>query len=123
VLISWENEAFLALKEFGADKFEVVIPSVSILAEPSVALVDQVADKHGTRAAAEEYLAYLYSKEGQEIIAKNHYRPRDAEVAARYAAEFPQIALTSIRDFGGWPDTQKIHFADGGVFDQLTVTK
>jgi sulfate/thiosulfate transport system substrate-binding protein len=121
VLISWENEAFLALKEFGADKFEVVIPTVSVLAEPSVALVDQVADKHGTRAAAEEYLSYLYSKEGQEIIAKNHYRPRDAEIAAKYAAEFPQITLTSIRDFGGWPETQKAHFADGGVFDQLTV--
>jgi sulfate/thiosulfate transport system substrate-binding protein len=122
VLISWENEAFLALKEFGADKFEVVVPSVSILAEPSVAVVDQVADKHGTRAIAEDYLQYLYSKEGQEIIAKNGYRPRDPEVAAKHVAEFPQIALTSIRDFGGWAEAQKTHFAEGGVFDQLTAT-
>jgi sulfate/thiosulfate transport system substrate-binding protein len=122
VLISWENEAYLALKEFGADKFEVVVPSVSILAEPSVAVVDKVADKRGTRAAAEDYLQYLYSPEGQEIIAKNGYRPRDAEVAAKHAAQFPEITLTSIRDFGGWGVTQKTHFADGGVFDQLTAT-
>jgi sulfate transport system substrate-binding protein len=121
VLISWENEAYLALKEFGADKFELVVPSVSILAEPSVAVVDQVVDKRGTRAAAEDYLQYLYSKEAQEIIAKNRYRPRDPEVAARHAAEFPQIVLTSIRDFGGWAVAQKTHFADGGVFDQLTA--
>jgi sulfate transport system substrate-binding protein len=121
VLICWENEAHLALKEFGADKFEIVVPSVSILAEPSVAVVDVVADKHGTRAAAEEYLSYLYSKEAQEIIAKNYYRPRDAEVAAKYAAQFPSLQLTSIRDFGGWATTQKAHFDDGGVFDQITT--
>jgi ABC-type sulfate transport system substrate-binding protein len=87
-----------------------------------VAVVDQVADKHGTRKVAEDYLQYLYSKEGQEIIAKNRYRPRDPEVAAKHAAEFPQITLTSIRDFGGWAEAQKTHFAEGGVFDQLTAT-
>ncbi|MET0281377.1 MAG: sulfate ABC transporter substrate-binding protein [Steroidobacteraceae bacterium] len=121
VLISWENEAFLAVEELGKDKFEIVVPSISILAEPSVAVVDKVVDQRGTRAAAEEYLKYLYSAEGQEIIARNHYRPRDPQVAQKYAASFPQIQLATIRDFGGWTVTQKVHFADGGVFDQLTV--
>lgn len=119
VFISWENEAFLALKEFGADKFEIVVPSVSILAEPSVAVVDKVVQKHGTKVVAEEYLKYLYTREGQEIIARNYYRPRDAQVAAKYANVFPKITLLSIRDFGGWAKTQKTHFDEGGVFDQL----
>jgi sulfate transport system substrate-binding protein len=119
VFISWENEAFLAIKEFGADKFEIVVPSISILAEPSVAVVDKVVQKHGTRVVAEEYLKYLYSKEGQEIVAKNYYRPRDAQVAAKYANVFPKITLLSIKDFGGWNRAQQTHFAEGGVFDQL----
>ncbi len=121
VLISWENEAFLALKEYGTDKFEIVVPSVSILAEPSVAVVDKVVLKHNTKAVAEEYLKYLYSKEGQEIIAQNYYRPRDAQVAAKYASQFPKIPLTSIKDFGGWTKAQATHFNDGGVFDQLVA--
>jgi sulfate transport system substrate-binding protein len=119
VLISWENEAFLALKEFGKDKFEIVAPSVSILAEPSVAVVDKVVLRHGTKAVAEEYLKYLYSSEGQEVVARNFYRPRDAQVAAKYAAQFPTITLTSIKDFGGWSKAQATHFDDGGVFDQM----
>jgi sulfate transport system substrate-binding protein len=119
VFISWENEAFLAIKEFGADKFEIVVPSISILAEPSVAVVDKVVQKHGTRVVAEEYLKYLYSKEGQEIVAKNYYRPRDAQVAAKHASVFPKITLLSIKDFGGWGRAQQTHFAEGGVFDQL----
>jgi sulfate transport system substrate-binding protein len=119
VLISWENEAFLALKEFGRDKFEIVVPTVSILAEPSVAVIDKVVLRHGTKSVAEEYLKYLYSSEGQEIVARNFYRPRDAQVAAKYGAQFPNIALTSIKDFGGWSKAQAVHFNDGGVFDQL----
>jgi sulfate/thiosulfate-binding protein len=120
VLIAWENEAFLALKEFGKDKVEIVVPSVSILAEPPVALVDTVVDRHGTRAAAEAYLAFLYTPQGQEIAARNFYRPRLKEVAARYAEQFPQIPLFTIDDtFGGWKKTQALHFADGGVFDQI----
>jgi sulfate/thiosulfate transport system substrate-binding protein len=119
VFISWENEAYLAIKEFGADKFEVVVPSVSILAEPSVAVVDKVVLKRGTKAVAEEYLKYLYSKEGQEIVARNYYRPRDAQVAAKHASQFPKINLLTIQDFGGWAKAQKTHFADGGVFDGL----
>ena len=123
VLISWENEAYLALREFGTTKFEVVVPTVSILAEPSVAVVDKVVLKHGTKAVAEEYLKYLYTPEGQEIAARNFYRPRDAQVAAKYAAQFPQITLTTIQDFGGWATTQETHFVDGGVFDQITAKK
>jgi sulfate/thiosulfate transport system substrate-binding protein len=119
VFISWENEAHLALAEFGADKFDIVIPSVSILAEPSVAVVDKVVLKRGTKAVAEEYLKYLYSKDAQEIIAKNYYRPRDAAVAAKYASQFPKLTLTNISDFGGWAKAQATHFNDGGVFDQL----
>jgi sulfate/thiosulfate-binding protein len=119
VFISWENEAHLALKEFGADKFDIVIPSVSILAEPSVAVVDKVVLKRGTKAVAEEYLKYLYSKEGQEIIARNFYRPRDAQVAAKYASQFPKVNLLTIKDFGGWATAQQKHFADGAVFDQI----
>jgi sulfate/thiosulfate transport system substrate-binding protein len=121
VLIAWENEAFLALKEFGKDKVEIVVPSVSILAEPPVALVDANVDRHGTRKAAEAYLAFLYEKEGQEIAARNFYRPRLAEVAARYGEQFPRIPLFTIDDpmFGGWGKAQTTHFADGGVFDQV----
>jgi sulfate transport system substrate-binding protein len=121
VLIAWENEALLALKELGPDQFELVVPSISILAEPPVAVVDKVADKHGTRKVAEAYLQYLYSPEGQEIAAENYYRPRDPQVAAKYAANFPKVSLFTINDdlFGGWQKTQKKHFNDGGVFDQI----
>jgi sulfate transport system substrate-binding protein len=120
VLLSWENEADLAKKEFGADKFDVVYPSSSILAEPPVAVVDRVVDKRGTRKVAEAYLRYLYSDEGQEIAARNFYRPRSAAVAAKHAAQFPKLTLFTIDDtFGGWTKAQKTHFADGGVFDQI----
>jgi sulfate transport system substrate-binding protein len=119
VLITWENEAHLVLQEFGADKYEIVNPSSSILAEPPVAVVEDVARKHGTTEAATEYLTYLYSKEGQEIIAKNFYRPSDKEIAAKYAKQFPSIELVSIKDFGGWDKAQEKHFSDGGVFDQI----
>jgi sulfate/thiosulfate transport system substrate-binding protein len=122
VLISWESEAYLAMKEFGAGKLEVVVPTVSILAEPSVAVVDKVVLRHNTKPIAEEYLKYLYSAEGQEIAARNFYRPRDAAVAAKYANQFPAITMTTIADFGGWAEVQGKHFADGGVFDQI-VTK
>ena len=120
VLISWENEAFLAIKEYGADKFEVVIPSLSILAEPPVAIVDKVVDKKGTRQVAEAYLQYLYSEEGQEIAAKHFYRPTDAKIAEKYTSKFPKIELFKIDDvFGGWKSAHKVHFADGGTFDQI----
>jgi sulfate transport system substrate-binding protein len=120
VLISWENEAFLATKEIGAGQFEIVVPSISILAEPPVAVVDKVALRKGTSDVARAYLEYLYSKEGQEIVAKHYYRPRDPEVAARYASLFPKVNLVTIADFGGWAAAQKKHFADGGIFDQAT---
>jgi sulfate/thiosulfate transport system substrate-binding protein len=120
VLIAWENEAFLALKEFGQDKFEIVSPPTSILAEPPVAVVDSVADKRGTRAAAEAYLKYWYTKEGQEIAARNSYRPRDPEIAKQYENSFAKVELFSIDDvFGGWTKAQKDHFAEGGIFDQI----
>ena len=120
VLIAWENEAFLSLKEFGPEKFQIVAPSVSILAEPPVAVVDKVVDKKGTRAAAEEYLKYLYSEEAQEIAAKNFYRPTDAKVAAKYANQFPKMSLVTIDGaFGGWRSATKTHFVDGGSFDQI----
>ncbi|MDE2277390.1 MAG: sulfate ABC transporter substrate-binding protein [Burkholderiales bacterium] len=120
VLISWENEAFLATKELGPGKFEIVVPSVSILAEPPVTVVDKVVDKRGTRAVATAYLKYLYSPEGQEIAAKNFYRPIDPKVAARYAEQFPKVSLFKIDDvFGGWTSAQKTYFNDGGVFDQI----
>jgi sulfate transport system substrate-binding protein len=119
VFVSWENEAYLALDEFGDDKFEVVIPSVSILAEPSVAVVDQVAIRRGTREVAEAYLKYLYTPEGQDIIARHYYRPRDPQVAARYAERFPPIKLVTVQELGGWKQVQQVHFADGGVFDGL----
>jgi sulfate transport system substrate-binding protein len=120
VLLAWENEAQLALRELGADNLEIVVPSVSILAEPPVAVVDKVALRHGTRELARAYLNYLYSKEGQEIIARHYYRPRDPEVAARYADRFPQLKLVTIADLGGWPAAQSTHFKDGGVFDQIS---
>ncbi len=119
VLLAWENEALLAIKELGPDKFQIVVPSVSVLAEPSVAVVDKVVLRKGTRELATEYLKHLYSKEGQEIVAKNYYRPRDPEVAAKYAAQFPKLNLLTIADFGGWEKVQKEHFGDGGVFDQI----
>jgi sulfate/thiosulfate transport system substrate-binding protein len=119
VMISWENEAFLASRELGKDKFEIVVPSVSILAEPPVAVVDKVALRRGTTELARAYLEHLYSKEGQEIVAKHYYRPRDPEVAARYASTFPKINLVTIADFGGWSKAQAAHFADGGTFDKI----
>jgi sulfate transport system substrate-binding protein len=120
VFISWENEAFLALKEFGRDKLEIVIPSLSILAEPPVAVIDKVVDKRGTRALAQAYLEYLYTEEGQEIVARHFYRPRLAKVASRHAAIFPTVNLFTIDEvFGGWQKAQKTHFADGGIFDQI----
>jgi sulfate/thiosulfate-binding protein len=120
VLLAWENEAFLALKEQGGDKFEIIAPSLSILAEPPVAVVDKNVDKKGTRKVAEAYLQYLYSEEGQHIAAKNFYRPRDAKVAAEYAKQFPSLKLVTIdKDFGGWKSAQPKFFNDGGIFDQI----
>ena len=120
VLLAWENEAFLAQKEFGAGKFETVVPSASILAEPPVAVVDRVAERKGTAGVARAYLEYLYSDEGQEIAARNFYRPRNPAVAARHPGVFPQLELFTIDAvFGGWTEAQKVHFADGGVFDQI----
>ena len=121
VLLTWENEARLAVREIGADKLDIVMPSVSVLAEPPVAVVDRVALRHGTREVARAYLGYLYSHEGQEIIARHYYRPRDPEVAARYADRFPQLKLVTVADFGGWASVQRIHFSDGGVFDQISM--
>jgi sulfate/thiosulfate transport system substrate-binding protein len=120
VLIAWENEAFLANKEFGEGKFDIVVPSVSILAEPPVAVVDKNVDAHGTRKQAEAYVKFLYSPEGQELAAKHFYRPRSKEVAAKYDATFPKLELFTIDNvFGGWKKAQTEHFADGGVFDQI----
>jgi sulfate transport system substrate-binding protein len=120
VLLAWENEAFLAQREFGKDSFEIIAPPLSILAEPPVSVVDAVADKKGTRPAAEAYLKYWYSKEGQEIAARNSYRPRDPEIAKKYEASFPKIELFTIDDiFGGWTKAQKDHFGEGGIFDQI----
>jgi sulfate transport system substrate-binding protein len=124
VLLAWENEALLALGESGSkDAFQIVVPSVSILAEPPVSVVDKVVDKRGTRKVAEAYLRYLYSPQGQEIAAKNGYRPRDAAVAAKYAGRFPTLPLFTVDDtFGGWQKAQTAHFADGGTFDQIYTT-
>lgn len=120
VLIAWENEAFLSRKELGPDKVEIVEPSMSILAEPPVAVVDKVVDKKGTRTVAEAYLKYLYTPEGQEIAAKNYYRPRMESVAKKYASTFPKLKLVTVDDvFGGWQKAQKKFFADGGIFDQI----
>lgn len=124
VLIAWENEAYLSVKELGPDKFDIVTPSISILAEPSVAVVDKVVDKRGTRKVATAYLDYLYSPIGQEIAARNYYRPRNKEVAARYAGQFAKVKLFTIDQlFGGWDKAQKAYFADGGVFDQIIAKK
>ena len=120
VLIAWENEAFLARKEFGADKFEIVVPSASILAEPPVAVVDRVVDRRGTRKLAEAYLRFLYSDEGQRIAARNFYRPHATNLPAELIAKFPKLKLYTVdATFGGWANAQKTHFADGGVFDSI----
>ena len=119
VLLAWENEAFLSIKELGADKVEIVVPSLSILAEPPVTVVDKVVLRRGTRDVANEYLKYLYSPAAQEIIARNFYRPVDPTVAAKYVKTFPKLNLVTIQAFGGWEQAQKVHFADGGVFDQI----
>ena len=120
VLIAWENEALLAIKELGPGKFEVVAPSLSILAEPPVAVVDKMAGKHGAKAVAQAYLEYLYTPEGQEIAAKNFYRPRDPGVAAKHASEFPKVSLVTVDEvFGGWKKAHGAHFADGALFDQI----
>ena len=124
VFLSWENEAFLAIRELGPDRFDIVVPSVSILAEPPVSVVDKNVDRKGTRKVAEAYLEYLYSPEGQEIAAKNHYRPRDPQVAARHADDFAKVSLFSIDEqFGGWSRAQPEHFADGGTFDKIFTRK
>lgn len=120
VLIAWENEALLSVKQLGPNKFGIVIPSVSILAEPPVAVVDKNVDKNGSRKAAESYLKFLYTPEAQEIIARNYFRPRNAAVAKKYAAQFPNVKLFTVdRNFGGWARAQKVHFDDGGTFDQV----
>ena len=120
VLIAWENEALLAIKELGPDKVEIVAPSVSILAEPPVAVVDKVVDRRGTRKVAEAYLQYLYTEEGQEIAAKNYYRPTNEKIAKKYASQYPKLKLFTVEEIaGGWTKAQKTHFADGGLFDQI----
>ena len=119
VLIAWENEALLAIRQLGADKLQIVVPTVSVLAEPPVTVVDRVVLRRGTREVAQAYLQYLYSKEGQEIVARHFYRPRDPEVLAKYASQYPRLHLVSIADFGGWAKAQATHFAEGGVFDQI----
>ncbi len=125
VLIAWENEAMLSLQQLGKDNYEIVTPSLSILTEPSVAVVDEVADKRGTKEVAEAYLDYLYTKEGQELVAQNYYRPRDKEVAEEYKDTFPKLDLITIDDplFGGWKKAQSTHFSDGGTFDQIYIPK
>ena len=124
VLVTWENEGILAVNELGKDKFEIVYPSLSILAEPPVAVVDKVVEKRGTRLTAQAYLDYLYAEEGQQIAAKHYYRPTHAKVAAQYAKQFPKLKLVTIDDtFGGWQKAQKTHFADGGSFDQIYLKK
>ena len=120
VLLAWENEAHLALKEFGEDKFDIVTPSISVLAEPPVAIVDKTTHRHGTTEVAKAYLDYLYSDEGQDIAGKNFYRPRSEKAAAKYAGQFASLKLVTIdQEFGGWTKAQKTHFGDGGIFDQV----
>jgi sulfate/thiosulfate-binding protein len=119
VLVAWENEAFLAVNKLGVDKFDIVVPSISILAEPPVAVVDKVVDRKGTREPAEAFLNFIYSPQGQEIAAKDYYRPRDPAVAKEYAASFSEVDLLTIEDFGGWRKAQATHFADHGVFDSI----
>jgi sulfate/thiosulfate transport system substrate-binding protein len=124
VLLAWENEAFLTINELGKDKFEIVVPSISILAEPPVAVVDKVVDKKGTREVAEAYLNYLYTEKGQDIVAKNYYRPRNEKILKKYADTFPKIELVTIdKHFGGWKKAQETHFNDGGTFDQIYEPK
>ena len=124
VLLAWENEAILAINEFGTEKFDIIVPPISILAEPPVAVIDKVVDKRDTRKVAEAYLKFLYTKEGQEIAAKNYYRPRNKEVAEKYAKQFTDVKLFSIDDvFGGWKKAQEEHFVDGGTFDQIYQPK
>lgn len=124
VLISWENEAYLSIKELGPDKFDIVTPSLSILAEPSVALVDKVVDRRGTRKVATAYLEYLYTPIGQEVAARHYYRPRNKEIAAKYSGNFAKVKLFTIDQvFGGWDKAQKTYFGDGGVFDQIITAK
>jgi len=124
VLIAWENEAFLALKEVGKGACEIIAPSVSILAEPPVAVVDKVAKKHGTEAVAKAYLEYLYTETGQEIVARHYYRPRSEAVASKYASRFPKVELFTIDEvFGGWAKAQPKHFGDGGIFDKIYTKK
>jgi len=124
VLIAWENEAYLAVKELGPTKFDIITPSVSILAEPPVAVVDKFADKHGTRKVAEAYLNYLYTDEAQDIIAKNYYRPTGEKEAKKYASQFPNVKLFTLAQVAGdWTKAQKTHFADGGLFDQIYQPK
>jgi sulfate/thiosulfate-binding protein len=124
VFISWENEAFLAIQELGPGKFEIVVPSLSILAEPPIALVDKVVERKGTRKVAEAYLKFWYTPEAQEIAAKNYYRPVDPKIAAKYEKQFPKVNLITVDEtFGGWQQAQKAHFADGGVFDQIYLKK
>jgi len=119
VLLAWENEAFLAVNQLGKGKFDIVVPSVSILAEPPVAVVDANVDKKGTRKAAEAYLRFLYTPQAQQIIGKNYYRPRNPQVAAQFKGQFPNLALFTIKNFGGWAKAQAAHFNDGGLFDQI----
>ncbi len=119
VFLAWENEALLAVRELGKDRLDIVVPSVSMLAEPPVALVDEVVRRHKTREVAQAYLDFLYTEPAQEIIAKNYYRPRSAAAHAKYAAQFPEVELFTIDEFGGWAEAQKKHFADGGIFDQI----
>jgi sulfate transport system substrate-binding protein len=124
VFISWENEAFLAVKEFGADKFNIVVPSISILAQPTVSVVDKVVDRKGTREVATEYLKYLYSDEGQDLAGKHYYRPTSGAAKAKYASTFPKVELFTIdQAFGGWTKAAATHFADGGTFDQIYLKK
>lgn len=119
VLLAWENEAYLSINELGPDEFDIVYPSLSILAEPPVAIVDKVVDDHGTREVAEAYLQYLYSDEGQKLAGKHYYRPTNETIAKEFSDQFPQLELLTIADFGGWKEAQAKHFADGGIFDQI----
>lgn len=124
VLLAWENEALLAIKELGPEKVEIVVPSLSILAEPPVTVVDKVVERRGTRKVAEAYLQHLYSDEGQEIAAKHYYRPTNEKIAAKYASQFPKVKLLTVDEIaGGWTKAQKTHFADGGIFDQIYLPK
>lgn len=123
VLVAWENEAHLVLKEFGADKFDIVVPPYSILAQPPVAVVEKYAKKHGTEAVSKAYLEFLYTEPAQEVIAQNHYRPLNPVVSAKYAQQFPTLELVNIRDFGGWKVVQPKFFGDGGIFDQIYGVK